>query len=83
MSSILTVPSSRAGAECHNEPLEEEEVRQVFSAPLFSTDTGPGDQVSSSGYVTQLCLLFYVLLYEEVRLGLGHKTQVNMKQPLR
>ena len=67
ISSVLTTPSSRAGAECHNEPLTESEIKAVFSPPMFNlgSETGP---VSSSGFAAQLCILYYILLYEDSRL---------------
>ena len=67
ISSILTTPSNRAGLECHNEPLTEAEVSRVFSEPMLRLDAEDGS-VSSSGYTAQLCVLYYILLYEDTRL---------------
>ena len=65
-SSVLTVPHSRTNIESHNEPLTEAEIRAVFSAPQFRLDTVDGP-VSSSGFAAQLCILYYILLYEDIR----------------
>ena len=69
-SSVLTVPHSRTNIESHNEPLTEAEIRAVFSAPHFTLDTVTGP-VSSSGFAAQLCILYYILLYEDIRQQTG------------
>ena len=66
-SSVLTVPNSRANIESHHEPLTEAEIRAVFSPPQLTLDTVTGP-VSSSGFTAQLCILHYILLYEDIRL---------------
>jgi len=79
ISSILTTPSSRSGVECHNDPLTEAEIRAVFAPPRFNLDSATNQKaafglsanqraVSSSGYSAQLCILYYILLYEDTRL---------------
>jgi len=67
VSSILVPSSARGTTDYLNEPLSESEIRSVFSPPMFSLDTE--GQVSSSGYTTQLCILYYILLYEDTRLS--------------
>eukprot|EP00092_Neocalanus_flemingeri_P019401 GFUD01021015.1.p1 GENE.GFUD01021015.1~~GFUD01021015.1.p1 ORF type:complete len:1102 (+),score=357.95 GFUD01021015.1:297-3602(+) len=68
VTSILLPSSARGTTDYLNEPLSEAEIRSVFSPPLFSLDTS--GQVSSSGYTAQLCILYYILLYEDTRLSL-------------
>jgi len=68
VSSILIPSSARATTDHLNEPLSESEIRSVFSPPMFSLDRS--GQVSSSGYTAQLCILYYILLYEDIRLSL-------------
>ena len=71
--SVLTAPNSRTHIESHNEPLTEAEIRAVFSPPHFRLDTdkvsgaGGAQAVSSSGFAAQLCILYYILLYEDIR----------------
>jgi len=90
ISSILTTPSSRSGVECHNDPLTEAEIRAVFAPPLFNLDSVTNNKaasglqlstnqraVSSSGYSAQLCILYYILLYEDTRLVTSHNRQVQ------
>ena len=74
ISSILTTPSNRAGLECHNEPLTEAEVARVFSEPMLRLNAEDG-RVSSSGYTAQLCVLYYILLYEDTRLASTNSRQ--------
>ena len=74
ISSILTTPSNRAGLECHNEPLTEAEVSRVFSEPMLRLNAEDG-RVSSSGYTAQLCVLYYILLYEDTRLASTNSRQ--------
>ena len=50
-----------------NEPLAEGVVRSVFSPLHFSLSSEGA--VSSSGYAAQLCILYYILLYEDTRLS--------------
>jgi len=69
VTSVLTAPSARAAADLTNEPLTETEVRAVFRPPQFCLQADQGGPVSSSGFTTQLCMLYYVLLYEDSRLG--------------
>ena len=66
-SSLLLSPNSRANIESHNEPFTETEIRAVFSPPQFRMDTVTGP-VSSSGLAAQLCILYYILLFEDIRL---------------
>ena len=76
ISSILTTPSNRAGIECHNEPLTEAEVREVFSEPMLRLSAEDSENaVSSSGYTAQLCVLYYILLYEDTRLTASTNSQ--------
>jgi len=56
--------------ELLNEPLSEEEVRAVFQPPHFNLAALKETEVSSSGYTAQLCMLLYVLLYEDLRLSI-------------
>lgn len=68
VTSILLPSSNRTNLHEHlNEPLSESEVRSVFAPPHFSLDSK--GQVSSSGYTAQLCILYYILLYEDTRLS--------------
>ena len=80
IASVLTVPSSRAGAECHNEPLTEAEIQTVFSPPMFDLASETG-AVSSSGYTAQLCILYYILLYEDTRLTTTNTRQQTVAMP--
>ena len=80
IASVLTVPSSRAGAECHNEPLTEAEIQTVFSPPMFDLASETG-AVSSSGYTAQLCILYYILLYEDTRLTTTTTRQQTVAMP--
>lgn len=67
VNSILLPSTTRSNMTDHlNEPLTEQEVRSVFSPPMFCL-TSPRD-VSPSNYTAQLCILYYILLYEDTRL---------------
>jgi len=79
VSSILLPSSARGTTDYLNEPLTEAEIRSVFSPPMFSLDTT--GQVSSSGYTAQLCILYYILLYEDTRLSLPPTRQPNTPRP--
>jgi len=72
VTSILLPSSARGTTDYLNEPLSEAEIRSVFSPPMFGLDTA--GQVSSSGYTAQLCILYYILLYEDTRLSLPSQT---------
>ncbi|XP_063236508.1 integrator complex subunit 2 [Bacillus rossius redtenbacheri] len=60
----MLVPSSKVPQEHTNTPITEEEVRAVFGTSL---DCGPGARGPS--LTCQLLLLYYLLLYEDVRLA--------------
>jgi len=79
VTSILLPSSARGTTDYLNEPLSEAEIRSVFSPPMFSLDTT--GEVSSSGYTAQLCILYYILLYEDTRLSIPTTTSRQPAPP--
>lgn len=81
MNSIL-VPSAKAPLEHTNQPLAEDEIRRVFQNSVFGnqfdakSDLGGllpvGTSTSTSSLTSQLLLLYYLLLYEDIRLANMH-----------
>lgn len=78
VNSIL-IPSSKAhNLEHTNQPLDEEEIQRVFQNSVPNTQSGVGKSSSNQNaeaapsLTSQLLLLYYLLLYEDVRLANIH-----------
>ncbi|XP_068086623.1 integrator complex subunit 2 [Anabrus simplex] len=84
VNSIL-VPSTKAPQEHTNQPMEEDEIRRVFQNSVFGgqfDSKNKSDQekmeqdcevdISTPSLTSQLLLLYYLLLYEDVRLNNAH-----------
>ena len=97
VNSVLIPASSRSGAgnsimEQTNEPISEQEIREVFKKPVFSSSSVKGSRESTPlklwsrptsrsasplvlasqeehSITTQILVLYYILLYESVRLN--------------
>jgi integrator complex subunit 2 len=70
VSSIIT-PATRT--DCTNEPICEDELLGVFQDPFRSKATGTVDSQTENGskssFTTQILLVYYLLLYEDMLLS--------------
>ncbi|GAB6030189.1 Integrator complex subunit 2 [Chamberlinius hualienensis] len=64
----IIIPSVQGQNDTTNEPISESEIMAVFSNSIFMTNEQPTAS-NSNGLVTQLLLLYYVMLYEDIRLS--------------
>lgn len=67
----IIVPATRA--DCTNEPISEDELLSVFQNPFHSRSTGMFNSQlengSKSSFTTQILLVYYLLLYEDMLLS--------------
>ncbi|RWS15481.1 Integrator complex subunit 2-like protein [Dinothrombium tinctorium] len=85
----IIIPYSKSSVSTTNEPISEEEIMSVFSYTIYSEeDTKEVTRMEESDapsciLTTQLLLLYYVLLYEDVRLSNMKAIVSNERKVLR
>jgi len=74
----VIVPASRS--DCTNDPISDEQLSTVFSDLCVQNEDE--NESKKVGYTTQLLLVYYVLLYEDVLLtnmsSIGKSLKINL-----